>query len=57
MSTIKFAAMPNTYTQLHIHLIFAVKNRDAAIKPVFREEIERYMTGVLQGNNHKMLAI
>lgn len=49
--------MPNTYTQLHIHLIFAVKNRDAVIKPMFREEIERYMTGVLQGNNHKLLAM
>ncbi|MDX1907703.1 MAG: hypothetical protein SF053_11765 [Bacteroidia bacterium] len=36
--------MPNTYTQLYTHLVFAVKNRQALIKSDFREETERYMT-------------
>lgn len=49
--------MPNTYTQLYTHLVFAVKNREALIQPSFREEIERYMTGILQNKKHKMLAI
>ena len=49
--------MPNTYTQLYTHLVFAVKNRQALIKPEFREEIERYMTGILQNKKHKLLAI
>jgi putative transposase len=49
--------MPNTYTQLYTHLVFAVKNRDALIKPEFREETERYMTSIIQHKKHKLLAI
>ena len=49
--------MANTYTQLHIHLVFAVKYRQSLIHPSFREEIERYMTGILQNKGHKLLAI
>jgi putative transposase len=49
--------MPNTYTQLYIHLVFAVKHRQALIKPEFREEIERYMTGLLQNKRNKLIAI
>jgi REP element-mobilizing transposase RayT len=47
----------NTYTQLFIHLVFAVKNRQALISPDYREEIERYATGLLQHKKHKVLAI
>ena len=49
--------MPNSYTQLYTHLVFAVKNRQALIRPPFREEVERYMTGLLQNKKHKLLAI
>ncbi len=49
--------MANTYTQLYIHLVFAVKFRQALIMPHFREETERYMTGLLQNRKHKLLAI
>ena len=53
----KRIAMPNTYTQLYTHLVFAVKHRQALIRPEFREETERYMTGILQHKKHKLLAI
>jgi REP element-mobilizing transposase RayT len=49
--------MPNTYTQLYVHLVFAVKKRQALIKPEHREEIERYMCGILQNKKHKLIAI
>lgn len=49
--------MANTYTQRCIHLVFAVKNREALISSKFREEIEQYMTGLLQNKKHKLLAI
>ncbi|MBC7776351.1 MAG: IS200/IS605 family transposase [Phycisphaerae bacterium] len=49
--------MANTYTQLHIHLVFAVKYRQALIVEKHREEIEKYMTGFLQNKKHKLLAI
>ncbi|MEP7267255.1 MAG: IS200/IS605 family transposase [Saprospiraceae bacterium] len=49
--------MANTYTQLHIHLVFVVKNREALISSAWRSEMEKYITHIVQNNNHKLLAI
>ncbi len=49
--------MANTYTQIHIHLVFAVKNRDALISSTWRDELEKYMTEIIQKHKHKLLAI
>ncbi|MCB9013680.1 MAG: IS200/IS605 family transposase [Bacteroidales bacterium] len=49
--------MANTYTQCYFHLVFAVKNRYALIKREWKAELEKYITGIVQNNRHKMLAI
>lgn len=49
--------MPNTYSQIYIHVIFAVKNRDALIRPNWETELYKYMTGIIQNKEQKMLAI
>ncbi|HKB44942.1 MAG TPA: IS200/IS605 family transposase [Chitinophagaceae bacterium] len=49
--------MPNTYTQLYIHCVFAVKYRVAIIQPAWEERLHKYITGILQKNGHKLLAI
>ena len=49
--------MANTYTQLYIHLVFAVKNRNALIKKVWKDDLEKYITGIVQNHKHKLLAI
>lgn len=49
--------MANTYTQLHIHCVFAVKFRAALIGKSWKEELHKYMTAVIQKNDHKMLQI
>ena len=49
--------MANTYTQIHIHCVFAVKHRKAMIDSVFKEELYEYITGIVQQRGHKMLAI
>ena len=49
--------MANTYTQLYIHAVFAVKHRHGLIKPAWREDLYRYITGIVQNSGHKMLAI
>ena len=49
--------MPNTYTQLHIQFVFAVKYRAALIDKEWKEELHKYITGIFQKNNHKMLQI
>ena len=49
--------MPNTYTQIHIQFVFAVKYRAAIIAPEWKEQLHQYITGIFQNNNHKMLQI
>jgi len=49
--------MPNTYTQLHIQLVFAVKYRAAMIEKEWKERLHQYITAIFQRNNQKMLQI
>ena len=49
--------MANTYTQIHIQFVFAVKFRDAIIHSFWKDELYRYMTGIIQNNKHKLIAI
>jgi len=46
-----------TYTQIHIQLIFAVKFRDALIQNHWKNELYKYITGIIQHHNHKLLSI
>lgn len=47
----------NTYTQIHIQFVFAVKYRRALIHPSWRDELHKYITGMIQNKTHKMLQI
>lgn len=49
--------MPNTYTQIHIQFVFAVKYRASLISPEWEERLMKYITGIVQANNHKMVQI
>ena len=49
--------MANTYTQIYIHTIFAVENRISLIKDSWREELHKYITGIIQNKKHKLIAI
>ena len=49
--------MPNTYTQIHIHAVFPVQDRDCIIKDHWKDELYKYITGVLKNHSHKPLAI
>ena len=48
---------PGTYTQLYIQIIFAVKNRDVALKKTTRKIIFKYMSGIISKMNHKSIII
>ncbi len=54
---IKHTAMPNKYTQLYIQMVFAVQGRQSLIAKQHKEEIHKYITGIVQKRDHKMLAI
>ena len=49
--------MADTYVQAYFHLVFAVRNRDALIGKSWKDELEKYITGIVQNNGHKMIAI
>ena len=49
--------MSNTYTQLHIQFVFAVKYRAALIQKPWKDELHQYITGIFQANDHKILQI
>ncbi len=49
--------MPNTYTQLHIQFVFAVKYRASCIHISWKDELYKYITGIIQNNKHKLIAI
>ena len=49
--------MANTYTQSYFHLVFAVKNREALIQKKWKDELEMYITGIIQNHKHKLIAI
>lgn len=49
--------MANTYTQLYIHCVFAVKYRAAMLQPGWDERLRLYITAIVQNHKHKMIAI
>ena len=49
--------MPNTYTQIHIQCVMAVKFRQALIQSSWKEQLHKYITGIVQNHGHKMIAI
>ncbi len=49
--------MANTYTQIYIQFVFAVENRISLIKSAWKNELYKYITGIVQNNKHKLIAI
>jgi REP element-mobilizing transposase RayT len=49
--------MANTFTQIYLHIVFAVQNRVSLIKSEWKEELYKYITGIIKNNGHKLIAI
>ena len=49
--------MPNTYSQIYIQIVFAVKGRENLISKNNREELHKYITGIIQKREQKLLSI
>ena len=49
--------MPNTFTQIQIHYIFAVSNRESIIMPEWREQLYKYITGIVKKQGQYPLAV
>lgn len=49
--------MANTYSQIYIQTVFAVDGRLSLIRPELKEELYKYMTGIVTNNKQKLIAI
>ncbi|MEI6898363.1 MAG: IS200/IS605 family transposase [Bacteroidota bacterium] len=49
--------MANTYTQMYVQIVFAVKGRANLIQEQHRIEIEKYICGIILNKKSKPLAI
>lgn len=49
--------MANTYSQISIHAVFAVKGRENLITCNWRDDLHRYISGIITGNGAKSLAV
>jgi putative transposase len=48
--------MSNTYSQIYIQIVFAVEGRQNLIAPQNREELHKYITGIVSGRGQKLLS-
>lgn len=49
--------MANTYTQIYIHVVFAVQGRQNLIRKENKEELHKYITGIIRNKGQKLIAI
>jgi putative transposase len=49
--------MANTYTQIYIHVVFAVQGRQSLIRHQHNDELQKYITGIISGKGQKLIAI
>ena len=49
--------MANTYTQIYLHIVFAVKGRHNLISKNWKDELYKYITGIVTNEGQKLIAI
>lgn len=49
--------MANTYSQIYVQVVFAVSGRANLIKPEWREELYKYIAGIVKNNKQKLIAV
>ena len=49
--------MANTYSQLYVQIVFAVKGRQNLISNKWKDELYKYITGIVANEDQKLIAI
>jgi len=49
--------MANTFSQIYIQTVFAVSERQSLIQPDFKEELYKYITGIVKNQGQKLISI
>ncbi|MBL7817368.1 MAG: IS200/IS605 family transposase [Saprospiraceae bacterium] len=49
--------MANTYSQIYIQTVFIVQDRDCLLREAWREDLYKYITGIVQERGNKLIQI
>ena len=49
--------MANTFTQIYVHIVFSVKGRQNLIQKSWKDELHKYICGIVNGKEQKVYAI
>ena len=49
--------MAGTFSQIYIQYVFAVKGRENLLQKPWREEVFKYMSGIIKAKNHKPIIV
>jgi putative transposase len=49
--------MANTFSQIYIHAVFTVKSRENLISNNWKDELYKYICGIVNNNQQKVYAI
>jgi len=49
--------MANTFTQIYVHIVFSVKGRQNFIQKSWKDELHKYICGIVNGKDQKVYAI
>ena len=57
MKNFKTYIMAGTFSQLYIQVVFAVQGRENLLLKPWRDEVFRYMAGIIKGKNQKPIIV
>jgi len=49
--------MANTYTQIYIHVVFAVQGRHSLLPRQHKEALHKYITGITRNKQQKLITV
>jgi len=49
--------MANTYSQIYIQVVFSVEGRQSLMRKENKEELHKYLTGIVREREQKLLAV
>ena len=49
--------MPGTFSQIYIQVVFAVKRRENLLQKPWRDEVFKYMAGIIKEKNQKPIIV
>jgi REP-associated tyrosine transposase len=49
--------MPGTFSQLNIYVVFAVKGRENLIDNSWKDELHKYISGIIKGKDQKAIIV